>query len=170
MLLTRESAVYKIFYWPFRFRIPYHNLIDYETFEKWGVRGCPEAAKEQALAMVDVLLTINQMAEYYREGASLQLVYLSDAEIIHQILVDHLTLWVEAFTESEWSYQPPLDDLRLLCGIGEELLSLERRPEQDAWGQMLLIYDPAPERANDSRLFSLLTTIEENFSSAHNEH
>lgn len=165
MLLTKESAVYKIFHWPFRFRIPYHNLIDYETAEKWGVRGAPEAAREQALALVDVHLTINQLLDYYREGATVQLVHLTDAAVIHQILVEHFTLWIEAFAESQWSYQPPLADLKLMCALGEELLSLQQNhcPKPNVWGQMLLIQEKETQPVSgESCLFELLTIIEKN--------
>ena len=162
MLLTKESAVYKIFYWPFRFRIPYHNLIDYESAEKFGVRGNPEAAKEQALAMVDVLLTINQMIDFYREGATLQLVQLTDAKIIYQILYDHLSMWVEAFAESPWSYRPPLEDLKLMSVVGEELraMALSHCPCSNIFHQMLLIREPS-EALEEYSLYGLMTTIED---------
>lgn len=173
MLLTKESAVYKIFYWPFRFRIPYHNLIDYESAEKFGVRGNPEAAREQALAMVDVLLTINQMVDYYREGATLQLVQLTDAKAIYEILYDHLAMWVEAFDESPWSYRPPLKDLKLMSEIGEDMLamSLNHCPQPDIFEQMLLIREPDPVQARDQHgLFAMMTTIEDQSKALNHEY
>ena len=76
--------------------------------------GDPVVDRETANESVIKMLTINQMAEFFKQGTLVYVVNLKDTKVIYERIVDHLNAWKQRMSDTLNNSNAPIDDLLLL--------------------------------------------------------
>ena len=118
LIIDEDSAVYKLFNYPFYCRVPYFSTISYEDLELYGTYLTKDENKA-VYQPIDKIMTIVEMAEYFKNGIIVELAKPSESNIIYNIIMDHLKMWRDYGLKFGHPFDPPLEDLRLLSDLGE---------------------------------------------------
>ncbi|WP_257292808.1 hypothetical protein [Endozoicomonas sp. ONNA1] len=127
-LVETHSAAYKIFHYPFRCLIPNIDLVSDEEIEFFGSYTTGDVDRDYFMASLPQqrLITINDMVEYRKRGAVLQLANVNDAPRIYEIVKDHMDDWLNKTQRIGDSANPPMDDLVQLDELLRDLSPLVR--------------------------------------------
>jgi hypothetical protein len=87
---------------------------DYVALHGMPTCGDPIYDKGTANELVTRMLTINQIAEFYKNGVTVEVVKYSDTKVIYELIVDHLSSWKQKMATSFHTKNAPLEDLILL--------------------------------------------------------
>ena len=124
MNLNQDSSVYRLFYHSYHCQVAYFNTINQEWAEEFGIRGNHIDNESNGRQPVDVLLSVDDMVEYFREGATIQLMNASDASKTYNTIIDHFKMWIDVGYRSHWCYNPPMEDFELLDSIAKDVYGM----------------------------------------------
>lgn len=105
-----------IFHEPYAVTIPYLQMRSVEDIEFFGVptTGIPEIDRSVANTPQRIMIPISAMAEYFKQGAEIGIVYRDDTKRIYNAISAHLSAWKEHLLQSMNVHNAPLEDLLLL--------------------------------------------------------
>lgn len=113
LIIDEDSAVYKIFNYPFHCRVPLYSTYSYYELENYGTY----STKNEDLAPyqpVEKIMTINDMVECYRDGIIVELSKPNESDRIYKIIMEHLKMWRDYGLKYMHPFDPPMEDLHLL--------------------------------------------------------
>lgn len=124
----KHSAAFKLFHYPFRFRISKLHITDLNALQQFGhvTTGNPET--DRILASEEVLIqrTIADMTEFHRHGNGFRLYDPRDGVKIYEIIYQHLRDWRHELESNHLKRQAPIDDLRALDEFAKDVYRLAR--------------------------------------------
>ena len=123
IILTKDSPVYKLFYYPFHCKVPKHATVSYESLERYGTYYA-ENQNTAPYELIDKMMTINEMVEYFRNGITMVLAKPKEAGNIYEIILEHLKMWRDYGLYFGMPYEPPMEDLYLLDEFAKTLFVL----------------------------------------------
>ena len=88
--------------------------VDYIRMFGHPASGDDQSDRETANELVIRMLSIEQMAEYYKNGVTVQIVNPKDTKDIYERISAHLLAWKEMMRTSFNNRAAPVDDLLLL--------------------------------------------------------
>lgn len=97
----------------FKCRVPYLKSLSIDKLKQFGMpdSGDPMVNRQMANEMVDRLLTINVMTEYFMNGVTVAVVDPKDTGIIYEYISNHLNFWLKQL-EGSWNVRgAPIADL-----------------------------------------------------------
>lgn len=123
LVLDEESAVYKIFHYPFHCIIPFYATISYDALERYGNYEDQEY-ESSPYSPVDKILTINEMIELYKQGTQIQLSKPIESKKIYNVILEHLEMWRDYGIYFGAPYNPPLEDLCVMNELAKNVYRL----------------------------------------------
>lgn len=123
MILTKNSAVYKIFYNSYECRVPLYSTISEKEIELLGTYGTDINDIKTPNQCISLLLTINDMVEKMKEGIPIDILDQSYVKEIYNIILDHLDMWWQYGLTCKSRFNPPLEDLSYLDRLASSLFS-----------------------------------------------
>ena len=120
LILTKESAVYKLFNYPFKCRVPRYSTYSYKDLEIYGVYSL-DHNEDNAYERIDRIMTIVEISKYSDKGIAIELVNPTDSGIIYEIIMGHLKMWRDYGKYFGHPYEPPLEDLYILDDLAKKL-------------------------------------------------
>lgn len=125
---TKHSAAFKLFHFPFNFRISRLHLTDPRAIQLFGrlTTGNVESDRVMATEEVTIVRTIQEMVYFHREGISFRLVKPEDGLTIYEIVYEHLQDWRNEISNNVNMRDAPIDDLRALDEFAKEIYLIAR--------------------------------------------
>jgi len=120
----RDTSWY-IFNSLFRCRVSNIKTMSKDYLKNFGMpmSGDPFIDKQTANELVDRMLTIEKMAEYFKNGVEIRVLKASDTKIIYDRIRDHLEYWANIMNNSinPGRVSGILEDLQLLDGLASKV-------------------------------------------------
>ena len=83
--------------------------------------GDSDLDRESANTLIDRMLTIAQMAEFFNKGVTIRVLKDADCVSIYNAITDHLIAWKEQMNRIFNPSSAPIDDLKLLDKFAESV-------------------------------------------------
>lgn len=82
----------------------------------FGSPTCGDPARDRDMAdqLIDRMLTINEMVEFFKQGITIRVANVRETKSIYEHITDHLNYWKRHLEESWHTRGAPIDDLILL--------------------------------------------------------
>lgn len=99
---NERTPLWRIFNDLYMCRVPVFRSRTVEDIEMFGTpaSGDSEYDKTMLNERRAMMLTINQMVEYYKRGVVIGLMKTEDSKKIYEVIIDHLKLWQDTLTRS----------------------------------------------------------------------
>ena len=112
----QRTPAWEIWNLKFHCRMPYNQSRSIDDIKRYGhiASGDMNLDRQRSAQPFETMLTINQMAEYFRQGADLYLKKKSDTKRVYEIISNHLESWQRFLLVNLHIKGPPVDDLMLL--------------------------------------------------------
>lgn len=125
---SKHSAAFKLFHYPFNFRISRLHLTDPQYVELFGrmTTGDLESDRVMALEEVPIIRTIAQMVDFHRRGIGFRLQDPKDGVRIYEYVYEHLQDWRQTIDSSPLLRSAPIEDLRAFDEFAKEVYLLAR--------------------------------------------
>jgi len=151
---SKHSAAFKIFHYPFMFKVSKMHLMETEELETIGHFTTGNVEHDRILANEEVLVTrtIADMVEFHRAGIPFRLNNPKDGVKIYEYIYQHLQDWKDELTRLPMFKDVPMKDLKAMDEFAKEIYVLARG---------FVVYRPA-----DGSLASFLSGIAEQRGSA----
>lgn len=119
----QQNTVWKIWNLRYHCRIPYIHTMSVDYLRHFGMPsvGIPEYDKEIANELIDTMLTIDKMVEYFKKGVTIRVVNKAKTKEIYEIIREHLVLWHDRMRYSLNNSGAPIDDLIDLDNLANAL-------------------------------------------------
>lgn len=127
-----HTAAFKIFHYPYYCRVRGIHLVSETQLEIFGIVSSGNNSIDRAVAMefIDCQLTIEQMAELFADGVSIQLSEPEKSVAIYEILKQHLEDHLNNVTYAVNMTKSPVEDLRKLEALAAEIYKIARMYRQ----------------------------------------
>lgn len=118
----RNSAWY-LFNVKFLCRVPYLESRSLEDIRMFGTPhvGIPEFDEQTSKELVDRLLTISEIADYFEKGVSVYVKRMEDTKTIYDHIRKHLMTWEAHLQRSFDTKGAPIDDLVRLDKLAQSV-------------------------------------------------
>lgn len=115
----KHSNAYKLFNYPFTVWVANMYMVSEAEAETIGTFSTGNIQQDQQLAQQECrrMVTIAKMAEIVEMGGAFSFISGSDAQRAYDIIVGHLSDWVDAINTRVNMRKPPRDDLRQLDAL-----------------------------------------------------
>lgn len=112
----KQTAAWKIFHKRFHCRVKYVDMLSDKHINWYGMPsiGDPGIDGMMANQLIDRMLTINEMVEFFRSGVVIRLVKPANSKVIYELIKEHLNNWKVHLETNYSTREPPLDDLMLM--------------------------------------------------------
>jgi hypothetical protein len=100
----------------FQCRVPYIHTVSVDYIKLFGMPASGDPAHDRAMAseLTIRMLSIDKMAELYKNGVTVRLVKYTDAKVIYEHISNHLNAWKIHLENGLNIRHAPIDDLVLL--------------------------------------------------------
>jgi len=124
----KHSAAFKLFHYPFGFRIAKLHLMDPNFIAQFGhlTTGHPETDRLMAQEEISIIKTIAEMVDFHKEGVGFRLQDPKDGVRMYEIIHRHLQDWKEAMERSFQPLNVPINDLKAIDNFAKDLYVVAR--------------------------------------------
>ncbi len=125
---SKHTNAYKLFNYPFMIWVANIYMVSDVEVEQIGTFSTGNTIKDENLARQECrrMVTIAKMAEIVDMGGSFSFINGVDAQRAYDIIVGHLSDWVDAMNHRVNMRRPPKEDLRKLNELAELLYTSAR--------------------------------------------
>ncbi|MBH14251.1 MAG: hypothetical protein CMF37_15165 [Leeuwenhoekiella sp.] len=115
----KHSNAFKLFNYPFTIWVANMYMVSEVEAREVGTFSTGNMAEDQQLAQQECrrMVTISKMVEIVEMGGSFSFINGEDAQRAYDIIVGHLSDWVDAINNRVNIRRPPKDDLRQLDAL-----------------------------------------------------
>ncbi|EKD22636.1 MAG: hypothetical protein ACD_84C00030G0002 [uncultured bacterium] len=111
----REPAWW-VFHYKYQCRVRNIQTMSADYIRHFGMptSGSPSHDAEMANELVVRMLTISEMADYFKQGVTVGVINYADTKDIYEKITDHLNAWKKVISDSFHIRGAPVEDLLLL--------------------------------------------------------
>jgi len=126
--VRKHSAAFKLFHYPFGFRISKLHLMNPKFIAQFGyiTTGHPETDRVLAQEEIPVMKTIAEMVDFHKEGVGFRLLDPKDGVRMYEIIHRHLQDWKQAMERSFQPINVPINDLKAIDNFAKDLYVVAR--------------------------------------------
>lgn len=123
MSAENHTPAFKIWHYYWQCMISQHYVLNDAITQQFGFPTCGDKNIDRNLAnaKMRVQLTINDMVEYFDEGAEIDILDIQDSIKIYQIVYEHLNEWHSATHTNAALVDVPVEDLRKMDRFATDL-------------------------------------------------